>query len=155
MLEFVNVTANITVVLGAPDQPISQFQCSVRASRVANFEWQFVSTSHSSSTRPTLQQITNEVGSLDTKYSVVSTDYTSVLTVQDVQFSDAGHYTCIASIGDRISPIMATAIHTVQGMEHKSMNKVCVETVPYTVSVAVYCLLFVCSASQFTTSCEK
>lgn len=117
VLEFVNVTTNLTVVLGRPSQATSQFHCSVRASRIANFEWTFKTSSHTSNLQPTPRQITNEVGALDARYSVVSTDYSSVLTIGSVEFSDAGNYTCIASIGDRISPIMATAIHIVHGIE--------------------------------------
>ena len=118
MLEFLNVTTNVTVVLGTPSRATSQFHCSVRASRIANFEWTFKSSSHASNLQPTPQQITNEVGALDVRYSVVSADYSSVLTIESVEFSDTGNYTCIASIGDRISPIMSTAVHIVHGIEN-------------------------------------
>ena len=116
VLEFVNVTTNLTVVLGTPSQVTSQFHCSVRASRIANFEWTFKMSSHTSNLQTTPRQITNEVGALDARYSVVSTDYSSVLTIGSVEFSDAGNYTCTASIDDRINPIMTTAIHIVHGI---------------------------------------
>ena len=74
-----------------------------------------MSPSGSSGIQPVQQQISNEVGSLDPKYSIVSSDYSSVLTIQDVEFSDAGNYTCVASIGDRIDPIRSIAILTVNG----------------------------------------
>ena len=106
---------NITVVLGVPDQPEIRFQCPVWASRVANFEWTFTSASYFPNTQPTVHQITNKVGALDIKYSVFNDDYSSVLIIEDVQFSDAGTYTCIASIGDRISPITAANFLSVQG----------------------------------------
>ena len=119
VLEFFNVTTNLTVTVGKTSQIVSQLHCSVRASRVTNFEWTFSSSmsSHlSSSVQPTNEVINNEVGTFDARYSVVSTDYSSVLTIDNVEFSDAGNYTCIASIGERISPIRATAIHTVEGI---------------------------------------
>lgn len=99
-------------------QQQSQFHCSVRASRVTNFQWTFAAaTNHEglSSLNGSPQQISNQVGSLDSKYSVVSSDYSSELIVTDVQFSDTGIYTCIASIGSRISPIESSAFHTVEG----------------------------------------
>ena len=120
MLEFVNVTTNLTVVLGTSSRVTSQFHCSVRASRIANFKWTFKSLSHTSNLQPTSRQITNEVGALDVRYSVISTDYSSVLTIEAVEFLDAGNYTCTASIGERISPIMATAVHIVHGTEKPS-----------------------------------
>lgn len=96
----------------------SQFHCSVRASRVTNFEWTFSSKSHPSSTQSSLHQISNELGSVDIKYSVLSTDYASTLTIDDVQFSDAGIYTCIASIGGTLNPIAASAHLIVEGKPH-------------------------------------
>ena len=141
VLEFTSVPTNIMVVLGMQSQLTSQFQCSVRASHITNFNWTFTSTSYSSSSQSTLQQIaTSEEGSLNTKYSVISTDYSSVLTIQDVQFSDTGNYTCIASIGDRVSPIATTFIHTVQG-SYKDL-------IAYTHMLIHYFMYSLCSASK-------
>lgn len=126
VLEFIDFTVNVIAVL-AQDHSVKQLHCSVRASRVTNFEWTFLRTNHSSGIEqlPQPRQITNEVGALDAKFSVVSTDYSSVLTIEGVEFSDAGNYTCIASIGDRISPIMGTTIFTVYGMEIIMLYVVC------------------------------
>ena len=117
MLEFVRIPSNLTTTLGDDAQnQQSQFQCSVRASRVTNFQWTFTSTNHLSTVlSDTPHQLTNEVGSLDTKYSVVSRDYSSELIITDVRLSDTGIYTCIASIGSRISPIESSAFHAVEG----------------------------------------
>ena len=119
VLEFLVIPSNVSVILGAQIQQIHrQFQCSVRASRVANFEWTFRSKSHPSSTQSSLHQISNELGSVDVKYSVSSTDYASTLTIEGIQFSDAGIYTCIASIGGTLSPIEASAQLIVEGKPH-------------------------------------
>lgn len=119
VLEFATIPSNASVILGAQIQQIhSQFHCSVQASRVTNFEWTFSSKSHPSSTQSTLHQISNELGSVDVKYSVVSTDYASTLTIEGVQFSDAGVYTCIASIGGTLEPIEASAHLIVEGKSH-------------------------------------
>ena len=120
MLEFTHIPVSVTVIIGpgAVNLPRTQFRCSVRSSRVTTFEWTFTSTSSNPNNPSTLRQIANEVGSLDVKYSVVSSDYTSILTIDDVRFSDAGNYTCIASIGDRIKPIASTFVHTIQGISY-------------------------------------
>lgn len=117
VLEFVNVTTHLTVLIGTPSRAMSEFHCSVRASRVTNFEWAFERSSLLSSIQPPRRQISNEVGTLDARYSVLSTDYRSVLTIEGVEFADAGNYTCIASIGNRIDPISATTVHNVYGIE--------------------------------------
>ena len=118
---------NVTLVLAQAHPVIRQLHCSVRASRVTNFEWTFLGTNLIDSSGidqlPQPRQITNEAGALDAKFSVVSTDYSSVLTIEDVEFSDAGNYTCIASIGDRINPILGTTIFTVYGQERKMRRK--------------------------------
>ena len=85
---------------------------------MTNFEWTFSSKSHPSSTQSSLHQISNELGSVDVKYSVSSTDYASILTIEGVQFSDAGIYTCIASIDGTLSPIEASAHLIVEGKPH-------------------------------------
>ena len=114
------MSTNLTVLIGTSSRPTSQFHCSVHVCRVINFQWIFSSSMSlygSSGIQPIQQPISNEVGSLDPKYSIISSDYSSVLTIQDVEFSDAGNYTCVASIGSnyRISPIRSTAILTVHG----------------------------------------
>ena len=120
VLEFVQVPSNVTTILDDGQQQLSQFHCSVRASRVTNFQWRFTAINHgflSSSIHSdsNSQQISNQVGSLDTRYSVVSSDYSSEFIIANVLFSDAGIYTCIASIGNRVSLIESSAFHTVEG----------------------------------------
>ena len=116
VLEFATVPSNASVILGPQTQQIrSQFHCSVRASHVTNFEWTFSSKSYSSNNQSSLHRISNELGSVDSKYSVLSTDYTSTLTIDGVLFSDAGVYTCVANIGSSIDPIEASAHLTVEG----------------------------------------
>ena len=119
-MEFVQVPSNLTTTIYDDDQQQrGQFHCSVRASRVTNFQWRFTAINHgvlsSSIHSDTSQQISNQVGALDTKYSVVSNDYSSDLIISDILFSDAGVYTCTASIGSRVSPIESSALHTVEG----------------------------------------
>ena len=82
---------------------------------MTNFEWTFSRKSHPSNTQSSLLQISNELGSVDIKYSVVSTDYASILTIEGVHFSDAGIYTCIASIGGTLNSIEASAHLIVEG----------------------------------------
>lgn len=123
VLEISTFPTNSSVVLRPYTQQnliSSQFHCSVRASRVTNFEWMFCSDSHPSSTQSSLQEISNELGSIDVRYSVSSTDYASTLTIEGVQFSDAGMYTCIASIGGTLSPIQASAHLIVEGKSQLS-----------------------------------
>jgi hypothetical protein len=119
VLEFVQVPSNVTTILDGQQQ-LGQFYCSVRASRVTNFQWRFTAVNHgflsNSMHSDSSQQISNQVGSLDIKYSVVSNEYSSELIIADVLFSDAGIYTCIASIGSRVSPIESSAFHTVEGI---------------------------------------
>ena len=114
---------NNTVVLGATNHSASQFQCSVRASLVPTFEWTFTGASGS------VQQIVNEVGPLDVKYLVGSSDYSSVLTVQNLQFSDAGEYSCIASIGGSNSTIKSANFLNILGEKcinfHVTDNDAC------------------------------
>lgn len=117
VLEFVSVLSNVTLALGPHTQNLSrQFQCSVRASRATTFQWTFTNTSQFSASEYSLQyQITNAHMELDNKYSILSTDYSSLLTINDIQFSDAGIYTCTASIGSGISPITTSALCVIEG----------------------------------------
>ena len=128
-MEFVQVPSNVTTILDGQQQ-LGQFHCSVRASRVTNFQWRFTAINHgffSSSIHSdsNSQQISNQVGSLDTRYSVVSSDYSSELIITNVSFSDAGIYTCIASIGDTVSPIKSSAFHTVEGKINAILIVIC------------------------------
>ena len=79
---------------------------------MTNFEWTFRNKSQSSSTQ---YQISNELGSVDSKYSVASTSFASTLTIESILFSDAGVYTCIASIDGTLNPIEASAHLIVEG----------------------------------------
>ena len=116
-LEFAITPSNSSVILEAKAEQLHavQFHCSVRASRVTNFEWTFRAKSHPSNDRSSLHQISDQLGSVDIKYSVLSTDYASTLTIDSVQFSDAGIYTCIASIGGTLIPIEASAHLKIDG----------------------------------------
>ena len=116
VLEFVTFPFNATVILSdeVPSRQV-QFRCSVRASRVAVFQWMYNNTNPLVNTASTQQQITNELGSLDVKYSVVNMDFSSTLTVYDVHFTDMGYYTCVASIGRGVSPVEAAAYLSVEG----------------------------------------
>lgn len=115
-LEFLTVPSNVSVILGPQTQQIrSQFHCSVRASRVATFEWTFCNKSQLSSTQ---YQISDELGSVDAKYSVASRDYASTLTIEGIQFSDSGVYICHASIGGTVNPVEASAHLLVEGKSH-------------------------------------
>jgi hypothetical protein len=80
---------------------------------VTNFEWTFRNKSQSSITQ---YQISNEPGSVDVKYSVLSTDFASTLTIESVGFSDTGVYICIASIGGTLNPVEASAHLVVEGI---------------------------------------
>ena len=71
---------------------------------MTNFEWTFRNKSQSPSTQ---YQISNEL--------VASTDFASTLTIESVLFSDAGVYTCIASIDGTLNPIEASAHLIVEG----------------------------------------
>ena len=122
-MEFVTVPSNATLVLGHQDGSHQiQFHCSVRASRVTNFEWTFANASHISASAA--HQITDAVGSLDAKYLVLSSEYSSSLIVEAVQFSDAGVYTCTASIGDSVSRIQASAFYAIEGKNFNSVSNI-------------------------------
>ena len=134
-----------------------------------------MSPSGSSGIQPVQQQISNEVGSLDPKYSISSSDYSSVLTIQDVEFSDAGNYTCVASIGDRIGPIRSTAILTVHGTCYVVLTQLChsiyngivfvgIHVCSYWHSTAVqllmhsnaiFCFSLSCSVSELIEYCRQ
>ena len=124
MLEFVSVPSNVTIVLGHPasQQRQIQFYCSVRASRVTTFEWTFTNTSQFSGMPHQINQ-THEDGSFGAKYLVLSTEYSSSLIIEDVEFSDAGIYTCTASIGSRIGDIEASAYVDIEGNNCPSVAK--------------------------------
>ena len=103
-----NITAtmipgNTTVVLSG-EQHSFQLQCDVQSSEIPIILWTFTSTFSL-----VTFQISNAVGSLDSRYSVTFPNQrSSILTINNLYLQNHGMYTCLAIAGSLNSQVSST-----------------------------------------------